>query len=205
MDVKRTMVVGVLLASSLLLSGCKKKKPPVPPPQAQAPTITDSAGVPSAIPEVAVPLPPPEPQPTKPSPTVARPKKRPRVSAKTEAKKTTPETQPPAAQPPAQQPPADKVVVEEGGKTDPAPPPLVADTAHDQAARQRLSTAQLISSTEYDIRAISRPLSNDEQAIVQHIRGFIEQSRQATKDGDTERAYNLAVKAHLLSDSLAKK
>lgn len=201
MDRKRTIVVGVLLASSLMLSGCKKKKPPMPPPQAQAPTITDSTGVPSAIPEVTVPQPPPKPQPAKPSPAVARPKKKPRVSTRSDAKKTPP----PATQLPAPQPPADKVVIEEGGKPDPAPPPLVADTSNDQAARQRLSTAQLISSTEYDIRAISRPLSTDEQAIVQHIRGFIEQSRQATRDGDTERAYNLAVKAHLLSDSLAKK
>lgn len=205
MDRKRTIIVGVLLASSLLLSGCKKKKPPVPPPQAQAPTITDSTGVPSVIPEITVPQPPPNPQPTKPSPAVTKPKKRPRVSAKTEAKKTTPETQPPAAQPPAQQPPADKVLVEEGGKTDPAPPPLVADTAHDQATRQRLNSNQLISEAEYNIRGISRSLSAEEQAIVQHIRGFIEQSRQATRDGDTERAYNLAVKAHLLSGSLAKK
>src|SRR5450759_3627750 len=200
MDRKRTIVVGVLLASSLMLSGCKKKKPPLPP-QAQAPTITDSTGVPSAIPEVTVPQPSPNPHPTKPSPTVAKPKKKPRVTAKSETKKTPP----PATQLPAPQPPAEKVVIEEGAKQDPVPPPLVADTSLDQVAHQRLSTAQLISSTEYDIRTISRPLSSDEQAIVQHIRGFIEQSRQASKDGDTERAYNLAVKAHLLSDSLAKK
>jgi outer membrane biosynthesis protein TonB len=200
MDRKRTIVVGVLLASSLMLSGCKKKKPPLPP-QAQAPTITDSIGVPSAIPEVTVPQPSPKPHPTKPSPTVAKPKKKPRVTTKSEAKKTPP----PATQLPAPQPPAEKVVIEEGAKQDPVPPPLVADTSLDQVAHQRLSTAQLISSTEYDIRTISRSLSSDEQAIVQHIRGFIEQSRQATKDGDTERAYNLAVKAHLLSDSLAKK
>jgi hypothetical protein len=30
------------------------------------------------------------------------------------------------------------------------------------------------------------------------------QSRQATKDGDLVRAHNLALKAHLLSDDLAK-
>jgi hypothetical protein len=148
-----------------------------------------------------VPQPSPNPHPTKPSPTVAKPKKKPRVTAKSEAKKTPP----PATQLPAPQPPAEKVVIEEGAKQDPVPPPLVADTSLDQVAHQRLSTARLISSTEYDIRTISRPLSSDEQAIVQHIRGFIEQSRQASKDGDTERAYNLAVKAHLLSDSLAKK
>ena len=97
-----------------------------------------------------------------------------------------------------------KVVVEAGGKSDPTPPPLVADTASEQAARQRLSTAQLINTAETNIRNIGRQLSADEEAIVQHIRGYIEQSRQASKDGDTERAYNLAVKAQLLSDSLKK-
>jgi hypothetical protein len=96
-------------------------------------------------------------------------------------------------------------VIEEGGKQDPGPPPLTADTSHDDATRLRLNTNQLITAAEYNINNVHRTLSTDEQAIVQHIRGYIDQSRQALKDADNERAYNLAVKAHLLSDSLAKK
>src|ERR1700756_4311244 len=111
MDRKRTIDVGLLLASSLVLSGCKKKKPPVPPPQAQAPTITDSSGVPSTIPEVTVPQPAPEPEPSKPSPSVTK-KNRPRAP-RSDAKKTPPATtQPPATSPSDKD--KDKVVIEGG-------------------------------------------------------------------------------------------
>ena len=41
--------------------------------------------------------------------------------------------------------------------------------------------------------------------MVQHIRSYMQQARDASKDGDTERAYNLALKAHLLSDELIKR
>jgi outer membrane biosynthesis protein TonB len=186
----RTIVVGALLASLLMLSGCKKKKPPVPAPQAQAPTITEPEKQPAetkpAEPTIAEPQPAPPPE-TKPSPAVTAPKPKPRVTTKKKTEK-----------------PGGKIVVQEGGKQDPTPPPLTAGTSHDEAAQQRLSTAQLIQTTEYNVRSITRALSTEEQAIVQHIRGYVEQSKQATKDGDTERAYNLAIKAHLLSDSLKK-
>ena len=195
---KRTIVVGVLLASFLMLSGCTKKKPPVPAPQAQAPTITDSTSVPATIPEVEVPQPAPEPEPAKPSPTVTKKTKasRPKVDAR---------KAPPAATPPATQSDKDKIIIEEGSKQDPAPPPLTADTSHDDATRLRQNTNQLITAAEYNLNNIHRNMSTDEQAIVQHIRGFIEQSRQAMKDGDTERAHTLATKAQLMSDQLLKK
>ncbi len=203
MDKKRAIFVGLLLTSSLVLSGCKKTKPSLPP-QAQAPTITDSGTVPSSIPEVAMPQPAAEPQPAAPTPTVTKPKKKARGVIKSEAKKTPP----PAAEAPAtssaENKSAENKIVVEGSKQDPAPPPLVAGPTNDQATRQRLNTAQLLSATEYNVNSITRSLSSDEQAIVQHIRGYVEQSRQATRDGDTERAYNLAVKAHLLSNSLKK-
>jgi hypothetical protein len=194
MSRKRTIVVGILLSLSVALSGCKKKKPPVPAPKAQAPTITDT-NVPAAIPEVPVPQPTPEAPPTKPASTDTK-KTKPR---KIEAKKNPPATPPAPTS-------ADKVVIGEGSKPDPAaPPPLVADEAHNQAAQQRWNTNQLLGAAEYNINNIHRTLSTDEQAIVQHIRGFIEQSRQALKDGDTERAHTLAIKAHLMSDELIKK
>jgi hypothetical protein len=52
---------------------------------------------------------------------------------------------------------------------------------------------------------VTRSLSNDEQAMVAHIRSYMKQSQNATGDGDLERAYNLALKARLLSDELVKK
>jgi hypothetical protein len=63
----------------------------------------------------------------------------------------------------------------------------------------------LLEATENNLRGLSRSLSSDEQATVQHVRAYINQSQKATSDGDLERAYNLALKAHLLSDELAKK
>ena len=192
---KRIIVVGVTLILSLALSGCKKKKPPVPAPQAQAPTITDT-NVPAAIPEVPVPRPEPEPAPSKPSPTVA---KKPKVRPKVDTRKTSP-TQPGVSTS------SDKIVVDDASRQpDPAPPPLVATEASNQAAQLRANTTQLLGAAEYNINNLRRTLSTDDQAIVQHIRGFIEQSRQAMKDGDIERAHTLALKAHLMSDELVKK
>lgn len=163
----------------------------MPPPQAQAPTIIDT-NVPSAIPEVPVPQPTPEPEPTKPLPSVAKKPKPPRP--RVETKKTPP------AQPSTPSASSDKAITDEGAKTEPTPP-LIANE-NPQAAQQRANANQLLGAAEYNINNLHRTLSADDQAIVQHIRGYIDQSRQALKDGDTERAYNLAVKAHLLSDSL---
>lgn len=185
---RRGLVIAILLGLSLALSGCKKKKPPVPPPQAQAPTITDT-NVPSTIPEVPVPQPAPEPTPNAPAPTVARKPKatRPKVERKN----------PPA--PPAS---SDKPMIEEG-KTE-ATPPLIA-SENPQAAQLRADTNQLLGAAEYNINNLRRTPSKDDQAIIQHIRGFVDQSRQALKDGDIERAHTLAIKAHLMSDELSKK
>ena len=75
---------------------------------------------------------------------------------------------------------------------------------HDKVIHQKLNTNQLLEATDYNLKSISRALNADEQAMLQHIRSYMQQSRDATKDGDTERAYNLALKAHLLSDELIK-
>ena len=170
---KRTIIVGGLLAFSVVLSGCTKKKPPVPAQQAQAPTITDT-NVPSTIPEVPVPEPTAEPTTNASAPPVA---KKPKPPRKIEAKKNPLSTQPPSG---------DKVIVEEGGKQpDPPQPPLIASEDNSQATQQRQNTNQLLSAAEYNINNLHRNLSADDQAIIQHIRGFIDQSRQALKDGDT--------------------
>lgn len=187
----RTIVVTALLGFSVILSGCKKTKPPVPAPQAQAPTITDT-NVPSAIPEVPVPQPTPETTPTAPPPSVAR-KPKP-VKPKVETRKNPPSNPPTVS---------DKPLTEEGGKQE-VTPPLIANE-NPQAAQLRADTNQLLGAAEYNISNVRRTLSKDDQAIVQHIRGYVEQSRRALRDGDIERAHTLAIKAHLMSDELTKK
>jgi hypothetical protein len=114
--------------------------------------------------------------------------KPPRTAPRRPPKKTIVENEPPApAQPPTQ------------------PQGPVASISHDDALRQKLETAQLIETTESVLRGLNRQLSNNEQAMVQHIRSYIKDSQNATQNGDYERAHGLAVKAHLLSDELTKK
>lgn len=189
----RTILIGALLAALLTVSACKRKKPPVPPPQAQAPAIgtPETPGQPTT-PENQPPAntqpEQPQPEPTKPAPEVVKPKTKTRIAKK--PKKKTPT----------------RIIVDEGGTDQPAaapPPPLVADSSSDAQTRQR-QTEALLNTSEHDVASITRPLSTDEQAIVRHIHSYVDQSRQALKDGDVDRAYNLALKAHLLSDSLKK-
>ncbi len=73
-----------------------------------------------------------------------------------------------------------------------------------QFTRQKQSTAQLLDETEKRISGL-KGLSHDEEEMLTQIRSYVSQSRKATSDGDFERAYNLATKAHLLSDALVKK
>jgi len=75
---------------------------------------------------------------------------------------------------------------------------------HSQEARQRELTQQLLSSTDANLKGITRPLTADERAMVDEIRNYMAQSRAAITDGDLTRASNLATKAHLLSDELVK-
>lgn len=86
------------------------------------------------------------------------------------------------------------------------PGPLTAQNSSPQGAlQQRVDTAQLLQGTENILKGINRSLNGDEQAIVQHIHSYMQQSRSATNDGDSELAYKLAVKAHLMADELAKR
>lgn len=66
------------------------------------------------------------------------------------------------------------------------------------------NTAQLLQAAESNLRRVTRSLSDGEQAMMRQVRNYISQSRTATHDGDLERAYNLAMKANLLSVELAK-
>jgi len=206
MRIARATVAGILLASMLALGGCKKKKPALPPPQAQAPAITQPE--PEAKPPVPAASEPnrPEPEPTQPEiapAATATPAPKPKTKPRHTAKKTVP---PPAVEKPAETPAEkqpSKTVVTEGG-TQPATPQLSASMPHNQAIDKKLNTNQLLEATDYNLKSISRALNTDEQAMVQHIHSYMQQARDASKDGDTERAYNLALKAHLLSDELTK-
>ncbi len=186
---RRAKLGVLLLALLVLLSSCKKKKPPVPPPQEQAPTI--SMPTPPPLPEA---LPPPPP-----APSVEKPAAAPKPKVKTRKKVAKKVTPPPA--PPVEE---KKTTVRDGGAT--SGTQLAADLPQNEAIQQRQSTVQLLSATDANLNQIGkRSLSGDEQAMVQQIRAYMQQSRAAAADGDTERAYTLAYKAHLLSTEMVKR
>jgi hypothetical protein len=96
-----------------------------------------------------------------------------------------------------------KKVVPHGGTAEPTTQ-LTPGISQEQAVRQRQNTNQLIASTDASLQKLSgRQLTKDEQETVTQIRKFMEQVKAADAAGDLQRAYKLAVKAHLLSDALA--
>jgi len=101
-------------------------------------------------------------------------------------------------------PDGQKKVVHRGGTTEPTTQ-LTPQITDEQAAKERQNTNDLLASTDASLQKLSgRQLTKDEEDTVTQIRKFMEQVKEADKSGDLQRAYKLAVKAHLLSDALVK-
>jgi len=195
MPLSRTILTGGLLLALTALPGCFLKKKnkiaaaPAPPPPITQPQPEVILPPPAGEPNRSEPAPPP--QPSEPAATEAtsqppaKPKSRPHVSRKT----TPPPPPKPEETKQAQNPPSGT---------------LTATVTPNEALRQKMTTQQLLDATEANLKSISRTLSADEQIMVSHIRSYMQQSTKATSDGDFERAYNLALKAHLLSADLVK-
>lgn len=106
---------------------------------------------------------------------------------------------------PAKRPSPKRVVVHEGGTVD-SGGQLSAGVADGEASHQRESTSRLLSSTDSNLKIISgRKLTPDQQDTLRQVNMYVQQSRLAIEDGDFARARNLALKAHLLSDSLVRR
>ena len=201
----------LLVALSLLLSSttCQKNKPQLPP-KMLAPTL--AVEVPNQIPEIEPPPESPAPQqeasaeepPPKKSPPKHHNSKKPAQPAAANQPNTPPPSTPAPSTSPnstvaANRPPANPVA-------ESAPDTAIAANVSSQTlVRQKQTTAELIDSTEKDLKGLNHGLSHDEENMLMQIKSHIAQSRSATKDGDFERAYNLALKAHLLTDALLKK
>ena len=226
MNFAATKTVVMALLVMLVFSGCRKKKEPTVTPQAQAPTVstpqkpgpttqkepspsqpaatapaTTAPSAPGTATTTTKPKPKRAPKPPKQEPSAAATNGTGQTAAPkpaAEAPSTTASTTtPPAGTPPA--PP--KVVVQEGGET-PAGQISAGGNNHSES---RQSIEQLLQSTDTNLRSISRPLNNEERAMVEQIRNYMAQARVASTDGDLTRANNLALKAHLLSDELVKR
>ena len=95
-----------------------------------------------------------------------------------------------------------KTVVRNGSAADPTVD-LSPGLSPQQASRQMESTNQLLAASDANLKKISgRDLNANQQDTVKQIKNYMEQSRTAATGGDVQRAYNLAVKANLLSAEL---
>jgi hypothetical protein len=199
----------VQAGSSLLvlaLTGCPfgpfgKAKPEPPMALAKLPTMAYPVVLPPPEPVAA----PPEPvatdvPPAMPAPKMTKPKPKPRAPKVVTEKPATSADNSQQQLPPTSN---QKVTISPGGGS-PSATGISAALGHTDEAHQRETTAQLLQSTEDNLRNLNRQLSTDERAVVDQIRNFIAQSRAAVTDGDAVRARNLALKAHLLSDELAR-
>lgn len=216
----RNLMVLMAVLTLSFVGGCKKKKQQ--PQVAQAPTIT--------APQTASPVEPPttansgnasnptqnlgaqqpEPNSTQTAQTQPKPKRRPKSNgAKPSAAHKNPGTEAPT----------DKSGTGNGNTTvaQNIPPKITIESnaqetggaisatgPHSDDVHDKLSTEELLRTTDENLKSIKRQLTVDEQAQVVQIRNFMAQSRAAATDSDLVRARNLALKAHLLSDELVR-
>ena len=95
-------------------------------------------------------------------------------------------------------------VIREGGTGD-ANAMLAPSMTAEQASRQREKTTKLLTSAEANLQKIGgRQLTPDKQAAVDQIRAYMHQAKDALSRGDLQRSHNLALKANLLSEDLAR-
>lgn len=202
---------GACLSLALVLalafaSGCNRNKNGQVPRQATVPTIavppTAQAGQQPAPPVQTTPPPATSaetgavPQSST-NQTNTKPKPQRNSARKTSpAAKPAPAAQPAQAAPPAPPPPQKPAAPGSGeGQVQ-----IAAEVPQGTAQ----NTEQLLQTAEGNLRKVTRQLSDGQQAMLRQARNYIAQSRSATQDGDLERAYNLAIKANLLSSELAK-
>lgn len=112
-----------------------------------------------------------------------------------------PATRPPAPRRPAGEQPAAEAETEQPAR--PAAPQISPQLSPGDQASYERKTADDISVAERNLQQASgRQLSAAQQDLVEKIRSFLAQSRDASKGGDWARAQNLAQKARLLSVEL---
>jgi hypothetical protein len=168
-------------------------------PQNAAPTTSSSQ--PGAEPQSEPPATPApeaaqEPQTGKPEAAAKKPEPKTKAATKKRRRRKA------AASPSTATP--EKKVVRNGGTVDPAVQ-LAPGMSAEQASSQRQNTSQLLAATDANLKRISsRPMNSSQQASVSQIRKYMEQAKAAEQAGDVQRAQNLASKALLLSDDLAK-
>jgi outer membrane biosynthesis protein TonB len=186
-------LTALALGLTLLAAGCHRK-PMFANPPAPAPAI------------LAQPEPAPEPQPAPSENPSATPEPAPAANPQPDAPKPKPKPKPrkPVPHSPTQPAPAPPAPAE---PTKPVPDnsvQITADVPRAAVQSQTQNAEQLLRNSQGKLARITRSLSDAEQGMLRQAHGYIAQSNQALQAGDIERAYNLAVKASLLANELAK-
>lgn len=97
-----------------------------------------------------------------------------------------------------------KTIVREGGTIEPLEQ-IGPSVPSRQATGELKNTDRLLAMTSDNLKALSnRQLTAPENDEMTEIKAYIAQARTAATNGDTQRAYNLAHKANLLSSDLLK-
>ncbi len=214
----RHSVIAVALVATAITGGCKKKKQPQ---VAQAPTLSEPQPAPpqsqqapgtSQASSQRLPSPPQQSSPSSSQNTQAqaKPKHKPRPA-------NSHKSAPPKNGAPENTPASRTVTNNTTTVAENVPPkitikPAISDVGgaisatapHSDDVHDKLTTEQLLQSTDDNLKSIKRALTPDELSQVAQIRSFMTQSRSATAESDVVRARNLALKAHLLSDELLR-
>ncbi len=208
----RTKPALLVCLAALALTGCPGKKPPAtvtPPPPSAAPQ-------PAPQPVEAQPQTQTSQAPTQGTP----PSDQGQAPPATEESKAKTDEQQAVKKKTASHPPSGnaktspetagnaspKIIVKpDAAKPGPTPGQISPSLPQNEAAHDQATTEQVLQSAETNLSGIKRQLSQDEEAMVTQIKDYVNQSRQATKENDLVRAHNLATKARLLSDELAKR
>lgn len=197
-----------LIAAVVWVAGCTGKPPvaavPAAPTAQPRPVATDPVSVPQTVvrlppdqpvpPDAVPPEPKPTPRPDTPPPAAAPPAPEPTTKAAPRPRAATPppveNSQPGVAAPPR--------------TTAPSPPlrPLLTPE-QEQELNRRID--QSVNAAEKVIGKLSgRALSPPQQAVLERVSAFLDQARQARKQGDLAPARSLAERAETLAADLAR-
>ena len=182
------MGAGGLLVGILFLQGCGPKNV-----HASAPAPAPVAGEATRPMTVA-----PDTDANPPGETLAAPPTLPPTTASNAPAVNIPSAKPEAPRKPAEEQPAADANTEPAAHP-PAPQISPQLSANDQAGYERRINDDVTLAEKNLQEANGKQLSAGQHDLVEKIRSFLAQSREASKSGDWTRAQNLAQKARLLS------
>src|SRR5215469_608259 len=187
---------------ALALAGCTHKKPVLVAPQqiptAAAPEATPTPAVAAAQPSDAQAPQDAQAQPTPQDQTKAETAQ----TDKSKPKKPSPRKTGDKPVEVAKNGPRKTIVPPDKTEPNPSTGPIAPGPTSGDATHNQAEIDQLLKNAQANLNAINHQLSKKEEGERSQVLEFISQSQNATKENDPSRAYNLALKARLLSDEL---